>query len=227
MKMITTAVSVGVSMAFGCIAGEFVNLAFDEPDLTHAQPVPWDPVFLSAPWSEIFQGWTLQYDMSVPIRYFDPDIATVGPGGFAVALAYLSPSTEPYYVSVNDIAVSRDLGGALRPPAHLFQVGLIPEDAWELQFYLSGNEWSQRFPVFIDGQQQDYYRIQGNWRAIDVSRYAGREVKLEFFFPQGDSQCFVLDIVGFSPIPEPSCVALLGVGGAMVWWTGRRRRRGP
>lgn len=215
----------GIAAALG---GEFVNLTFDEPDWSHLGQYPFDSRLAYGAVSEVLRGWTVEYESEGPIVGFDPDYATVGSGGFALGLVYAGPGamTPPYYVFANDIAVSRELGGSLRPAVHLFQVGLIPEDAGELRFYLSWNEIGGPLPVFINGQRQGYYNVTPVWRAIDVKRFAGQEVKLEFLFPEGNGQWFRLDVIGFQAIDEPSVFGLVGVGSGVVWWTARRRRRG-
>ena len=56
---------------------------------------------------------------------------------------------------------------------------------------------------------------------VDVSRFAGQEVDLEFLVASGASIRF--DILGFVPVPEPSTWALFGVGAAAVFCIGRRK----
>ena len=60
---------------------------------------------------------------------------------------------------------------------------------------------------------------------VDVSRWAGQEVNLEFSLGAGASS--ELDIFGFTSVPEPSTWALLGLGAAALVWQfhgGRMRR---
>ena len=56
---------------------------------------------------------------------------------------------------------------------------------------------------------------------VDVSRFSGQEVNLEFLVRPGDSLRF--DILGFVPVPEPSTWALFGVGAAAILCFGRRK----
>jgi hypothetical protein len=72
--------------------------------------------------------------------------------------------------------------------------------------------------VFINGIDQ---HVAWDAQRVDVSAYAGQEVKLEFVFPSGPLHYFSFDIHGF--VPEPSVWAMLGLGGLAVWLARRRR----
>jgi hypothetical protein len=56
---------------------------------------------------------------------------------------------------------------------------------------------------------------------LDVARFAGQEVSLEFSLRFGGGTRF--DILGFTPIPEPSTRAFCGVGAAAVFYFARRK----
>jgi hypothetical protein len=72
--------------------------------------------------------------------------------------------------------------------------------------------------MFINGQRVG---DTVNDLTVDVSRFAGQEVDLEFLVRSGDSIRF--DVLGFVPVPEPSTWALFGVGAAAVLGLTRRK----
>lgn len=194
--------------AGSCAAGEFVNLTFDEPDVTG----PLTPVFPGGPTtgdgSALLRGWTVTVG-GVPlprVTYSPPLTTSVGP----ITLRGNDPANTvlgPYSLQLESSPPSV-------PEIRISQRGTIPADAAGLRFF--GGGYVQ---MFVNGERAgDSLGIE----PIDVSRWSGQEVNLEFLVRRGESARF--DIFGFTPIPEPSTWALFGVGAAGVCWFGRWKR---
>jgi hypothetical protein len=99
------------------------------------------------------------------------------------------------------------------PEIRLSQRGTVPADAAGLWIFGAG--YAQ---MFINGERVG---DTVNDLTVDVSRFAGQEVDLEFLVASGASIRF--DILGFVPVPEPSTWALLGSGLAALLWLSRRK----
>ena len=100
----------------------------------------------------------------------------------------------------------------------LTQQGLVPVAANMLTFmeYDYGADPGiliQRVQFFLDGTRASPVANgggQGEQWALDVSRFAGKNMELKVIFPPG--QAYYFDIHGFASIPEPPTVALLCMG---------------
>jgi hypothetical protein len=199
-------------------SGEFVNLTFDEPDLSHARYRDYPPG-LVAPLQDVFRGWSIQWDWTGEPK---PGPECVGVHGGDIPLGLVAMGTAPYgsyLVLVSEFWA--EYGGQLRPTLHLWQTGTVPDGASELTLYQSGLGGGGARPVetYINGQIQYQVGAPGvpAFSAIDVSAFAGQEVKLEFVFPSGPAQYHSFDIFGFVTVPEPSVLVLLAGGGFVLW----------
>ena len=201
------------------VAGDFVNLDFEHPDLSHAVPYPLFPGSESAPTTEALRGWTLTADViqldrvAVSANNVPPVCLTVGAGNdptFGKYALYLAnPTLAP---------------NSLQPIYHLSQLGTIPAGATDLVFFRFGpspgglNPNFVPFKILINGQSVPYTEAGVGY--ANVSAFAGQQVSLEFVFPKGGS---TFDIAGFTIAPEPSTYALFGLGAVALWWQFRRR----
>jgi hypothetical protein len=102
----------------------------------------------------------------------------------------------------------------------LSQTGVIPTDAWKLSSYVNRSPFATPAEAYIDD-----HLLGGLGGLLDVSAFAGREVKLEFVFPGGPSHYYGFDLYGFTPIREPRTWLLLGMGGGMLAASLWRRRK--
>ncbi|MCP5523738.1 MAG: hypothetical protein H7A46_19550 [Verrucomicrobiales bacterium] len=201
-------------------AGEFVNLTFDEPDLTNLRPFKAPEAQIErqyAPVEEVFQGWTIsQVFLDELNRSGFQGLANVGGGASILSLFEISGgSTTPPY----GVKVSHSLSPYWERSAFgLSQIGMVPENAgtlrWcydsDLEVYINGNA--------LQSQRTDSMELLFE---ANVTAYAGQEVELSLEFAEGTFHQF--DLVGFIPIPEPSPAALLIVGGLFLMFYHRRR----
>lgn len=206
-------------------AGEFVNLDFDSPDLSHLRlpdiGYPSSRDFYEAPIGEALRGWSLSWD-SDPL-FQPPDYIYVSNGNTAPLSLKSVDFTPPYTAPPYKLYVDSHQGppyGPLRPPLHLYQVGTVPSDAVELWYYA---DWYVAWPpivaeppsILINDEALPFYPSPSGL-AVNVARYAGQEVKLEVFFPSGTWQSHTFDIYGFVAVPEPSTCVLVLIGGSIL-----------
>lgn len=210
-----SALSLAVLGLTGVQAGEFVNLDFEHPDLSHAKPY-WIPGISVAPTSEALAGWSLTG--LPPAQLVNTLIGTDLP---PVCLLLVDPDAK---FGKYGISLDSPWNGPFSslPVYHLSQTGLIPVGATELVFdVVSGRADWNPFSILVNGQSIGYRQgTPTSWSecSADVSAYAGREVKLEFVFPRGST---FFDIAGFKIVPEPSTYVLLGLGTVVLCWMGR------
>ena len=211
------------------MAGDFVNLDFEHPDLSHATPDPVIPGYLRAPASEALQGWSLTADAIPPTTIYvtppggsKPPVALTGGLGTIPGTGVDFGKYELYLDKPSEVP------GSLEPIYRLSQFGTIPANATELIYYRAGSGLSRAGPVFqpgfaapfqifINGNSISYF--EAGVSHADVSKYAGQQVSLEFVFPNRS----YFDIAGFTIAPEPSTYALFGVGAVVLWCQCRRR----
>ena len=198
-----------VLAALPVLAGDFINLTFDEPDLTGSLT----PIFPGGPLqgnsSEILRGWSLTVNgqPQPQMEYAPPGTgggnqaylvhnSTVGPEG-PYALTLIS-----FFPGPSDIRVQ--------------QIGTIPADAAGLWIGSAG-----RVEMFVNGTQVPDPQAGASSRIVDISAFSGQTVDLGFRVVPGFSARF--DIFGFVQVPEPSTWALFGVGAAAIFCIGRRK----
>ena len=211
------------------MAGDFVNLDFEHPDLSHATPDPVIPGYLRAPASEALEGWSLTADAIPPATIYvtppggaKPPVALTGGLGMLPGTGVDLGKYELYLDKPSQVP------GSLDPIYRLSQLGTIPAGATELIYYRSGpggagaGPTPGSFQILINGNSMPYF--EGRFTSIgtaDVSAFAGQQVSLEFVFPKGST---IFDIAGFVTAPEPSTYALVGMGAVALWWQCRRTR---
>ena len=194
------------SLAF---AGDFINLGFEEPNLSHV-------VAGRGPTSEVLQGWTLNNENGIqypPFTYVS--LGTQYP--MSLSPASVIPNSGVDFGKYNLFLAAPSQ--SYLPIYHLSQTGTIPSQATDLQFLLV-NSGGAPFDMLINGKAVPYTG-SASIEVANVSSYAGQTVNLEFTFqPYGGIQ---FDIAGFTTTPEPSTYALFGVGAVMLWWQSRRK----
>ena len=199
--------------------GEFVNLTFDEPDLTNVRPFKPPGEYFErqyAPAEEVFQGWTISQVFldELKLSAFQ-GLANVDAGGSTLSLApYGGLNTRPYAVEVGvRLGINWE-----RSAFSLSQVGLVPGDADTLRW------WNDSSPqIRINGEALTPQSVDPLLQLyeVNVTAYAGQEVELSLDFAKGSHYEF--DLIGFIPIPEPSPATLLIIGGLFMMFCHRRR----
>ena len=209
----------GLLVSGTILAGEFLNLTFDAPDLsgTLSPTFPQGPFQGSTP--QILPGWNVSYgDKSLSSIYYAPlGRQVAGPVTLFENTAADSQSPLGRFSLVIDRVGSTDV----RKETRISQRGTIPADAAGLWIFAAGT-----FQMSVNGERIDDPRL-GRYAdpVIDVSRWAGQTVDLEFRLEP--SQSGRLDVLGFTNVPEPSTWALLGLGAAaLVWQVRGGRMRG-
>jgi hypothetical protein len=203
-----------------CIAGEFVNLTFDEPDLSGSL-TPIYPEFPSGPLSgntsQILRGWTIRADTQ---PHFGMTYSPFGsPTGEGLArLVGNSPELAQTPFGANTLFLRSDHtlpGGG--PVIRVQQTGTVPADAAGLWIFGGGS-----LQMFINGQRVTDPKIGTlSDPVVDMSSFAGQTIDLEFLIVKGGSTR--LDVFGWVAVPEPQTWALLGVGAAAVLCATRRK----
>ena len=199
-----------VLFAHTVIAGDFVNLTFDEPDAsgTLAEIYPGGPKRGSA--AALLRGWNLSV-AGQAYEFATISSFPVGSGNDPVSVLENSPAEQNSPLGTYTLVLHSPTPPA--PEIRLSQRGTVPADAAGLWIFGAG--YAQ---MFINGERVG---DTVNDLTVDVSRFAGQEVDLEFLVGSGASIRF--DILGFVPVPEPSTWALLGSGLAALLWLSRRK----
>lgn len=221
-KQILVTLGLGLAWIAPSHADDFVNLDFNEPDLSH---VAFDPFLESAtaPVSEVVRGWTVSYQAGGAILP-----ARISVDGGAPPLGIVTSVGEEeinrfgaYRLVFSAFAQGGPAGNVSgqRPLTLVSQRGMVPAGATSLDF-LSSNA-SSEIEVRIDGVQQALGGLPNVGMQVDVRAFAGKEVLLEFAIPEKFSA--ILDVRGFTVVPEPSTWALFSVGAFALWWSSRRK----
>ena len=184
------------------MAGDFVNLTFDAPILQHLTPptIPNGPH--SGPTSDIIPGWTLLSGGSPVTRmYFNPYGSYTGSSQSLLENSSQVPDTRFGRYSLFLVNV---------PPTYpiltLEQRGTIPSGAIGLSIFAGGG-------VTVAINNEKFYGAFSG-RPLDVSLPAGQNVDIRIEIPAGPSGTGVLvDIFGFTYVPEPSTLELAAIGG--------------
>jgi hypothetical protein len=205
-------------------ADDFVNLGFDDPDLSHAAPYrPWwylgGENYKWVPVEEAFRGWQVSglsgYDgrVSVEVGFPPVSIERIDSGHWVD----VSPDQVPETVFMP--AVPRAEFG-------IAQTGFVPVGSKYLNYYSSAaSEGGEANPpptlIYLDGVLQTPVEVVPMIYALDVAKYAGQEAELKIVFPA--ARGYLFDIQGFTAVPEPSTCALLAMGMGWLGWVGWRR----
>jgi PEP-CTERM motif len=196
-----------------CLAGDFINLSFDEPNLTGTLT----PIYPGGPLhgntTDLLRGWSVKLDaQNLSDMFFSPfpfsSVAPVGlrgnsPADASTALGAYSLVLESLPPNVPTIRISQQ--GTVPVEAN----GLLIASAGYVQAFANGTKVGEVNPML------------GSQVVLDLSIYGGQGINLEFLVRAGESARF--DIIGFTSVPEPSTWALLGVGTAAIFFFSRKK----
>ncbi len=196
-------------------AGEFKNLTFDDPVLINLQPEFVNGRLLTyGLTSRVLQGWEVKYD-GAPAKNVYYGINT---GGDGVSLIKYDP---PLKIGPDSLvlgiwgAISKPTGAPQSIQISVSQKATLPSDVVGIN-YISTD---RGFQLLANGVV-----ISNEGSYADLSKFSGSEVNLELRFPAGYRGDF--DIIGFTIVPEPSEITMLGLGLSIIGWQAWKRRGG-
>jgi hypothetical protein len=200
----------GLSHAF---SAPFVNLGFDEANTNN---VSFDGGGTyprgDGPITDLLPGWSIIHD-GIPLTRLNLNSLSFDSGEYATLLARGDPPATGFEI---EGPYALRLNGGYR----LLQEGDVPEGAQLIGYSFFGTY----IPMSVNGEAlptiDPFYVVSGQRTTnyLDISKYAGQTVQLEFRVGTFDSIVFV--------VPEPSTYALFGVGGLVFSLTWIRRSVG-
>ena len=194
-------------------AGDFSNVSFDEADIGRLVSVVSKGRTVSVGRADLLlNGWAVRYGgVSQTQVYFSESI-----GGDGLTLVDNSPKLQESYGKY-----SLGIWGFRTPSVEepipvsvsVIQGGRIPENVAGLRYFSNPPAVS----FFVNGTE---LAIQN--QVADLSQFGGKDVVLEIRFAPGYAGRF--DIFGFTTVPEPSEIAMLGLGLGVIGWQAWKRR---
>ncbi|WP_448171404.1 PEP-CTERM sorting domain-containing protein [Rhizobacter fulvus] len=205
MRLASCVIAVLASASFGVHAQNFVNLGFEEAQLSELE----QGGLLT--WSQGAPGWShraadaylgyenlnVGYSVSYSLYPVSGCCTAFGTGSYAL------------YMHSGTLYEQIPRGGFVE--AEVWQTGTVPIGATTVSVLAS----ESAFSLSLDGTMIDMRPVGGEWRG-DVSAFAGRLVELRIGLRTPDERTAVaIDDIRFLPVPEPSTTALLGLGVAV------------
>lgn len=194
-------------MAFvSAMAGEFVNLTFNQPDFRRLRTIPSGGVV--GPVEDLLRGWevSVRQPFGQWSRFRDEiQFSLLGGGQIPIALERgMHVDRNDFSVLLNSLHAIGFQPDRVPPDVLLNTTGTVPENALTFDWY----EGTALEVSITDGVRTLY--TAGNPGQIDVSSFAGNEVTISVFQRSGGMSFF--DVIGFGLVPEPEMWALVGVG---------------
>lgn len=217
-------VSVGFLGAFfaacgmtGATAQGFSNLDFESIGASSISP---DGIWLT--WNLAAPGWRHPLGGDTAFVYHKNPPNNFGQYYFLAdsASTTWAPLQGEYSLALVSGHYNRNDNSSPWVKAFLEQDGSLPPDASTLQLFARGE-----FSLSINSTPINMTALGGDLWAGDVSAFAGQDVTLRIMNEATRlNSPLIIDNVGFlpPPVPEPSSLALLGLGGAAL--LARRRK---
>jgi hypothetical protein len=196
---------IAVVTNFNCCAQEFENLTFNNPDLTGSlRPVdatnPRTPFIGQT--AQLLPGWTVTGNgIGMSEMLFLPGDGDFDRPILLQGVGHLGRQGYQLFLST---------GLPILTEISLKQTGRVPADALGLTFSRTGN-----LDFYVNNEIVYRADVSGELVSnVDLSRYSGQVVDLEFRFSSFPSASgrMLFDIDGFTRVPEPSTYALCGLG---------------
>jgi hypothetical protein len=195
-------------------AGEFLNLSFEEANVGRLELVSnyGTPVYIGKA-DSFLNGWRVQYNGVFQSEIFFSETI----GGDGLTLLNNPPRIQESYgtYSLGVWGFKTPLTGEAMPlSVSVLQLGRIPANVVGLQYF----SYPAAVSFFANGTE---LAIQN--QVADLSQFSGKDVVLEIRFAPGYAGRF--DIFGFTTVPEPSEIAMLGLGLGVIGWQAWKRQR--
>jgi len=214
----------------GVSQGNFVNLNFESATLAVLPPGQSEVVPISA----ALPGWNAFVGQSQITSVLHNELSLGG-----TVLSVFGPQFDPSFIIEGNYTVGLLAGANPLEPISISQTGLVPLGMASLLFKARPNAFvpanDPYFQIALGGQPLMLYVISTgplfDTYGVDVSSFAGQENELRFTvsrLPNG-ANFVTFDSIAFStqPVPEPSTLALFGLGGvvlAFAQWRFHRRK---
>ncbi len=196
------------------LAGDFINLGFDEPDLSgRLVPLAAGGPYLGLT-AQILPGWKVTADGKA-VTEGTYSKANQGSGVTALTLREGEPGSQWGYYLV--LAANDYNDGKPGPDIWLSQTGIVPKDAVGLWVF-----GDPPIEAFMDGVKIGFIDPNLGRTVWNVEAFQGKTVNLQIH--SGSGHINRIDIMGFTTIPEPSEYAMFGLGlGLLAWQCWKRR----
>jgi len=199
----------------------FQDLDFERPGLPSVSP---DGIWLS--WSLAAPGWSHpQGGDSTFVYHKTPPNDHVGQFYFLADSASTQWPSLQGECSLVLVSGHYNRNDANSPWVNAFieQQGVIPEYTSSFQFMAAGD-----FSLLVNANPVPVTSLGGYLYGADLSAYAGKSVDLRIMNTATELQRpLILDALSFSaqPVPEPSSLGLLALGGIAWAWNRRLSKR--
>lgn len=193
------------------LAGEFINLGFNEPDLTGRLT----QLGVGGPYlgltAQILPGWKVTTDGNA-VTKGTYSKSNNGSGVTEFTLREGEPGSQWGYSLV--LAANDFNDGKPGSEIWLSQTGTVPKDAVGLWVF-----GDPPIEAFMDGVKIGFIDPNLGRTVWNVGAFQGKTVNLQIHSGSGHINRF--DIIGFTTVPEPSKYTMLGVGlgllGGLAW----------